>query len=295
MTPAARALFDIAITPAIGRPVAEYAAIATEAAQALAVQHPKPAWRAVLRPISAESYRVQGIVSAMFAPSCARVAEMGEYPMGDPSSGFSFAEELQLKKFGRALPVTREQFINDRSLGFMADMVGALLGSAYRKEADELCALLSANPNLADGAPWFGADNSVSAASVPTAITAGLDALRSQRFPDGQWTHLEPFALVIPSAWHITLNELDAEFVARPPIIIRSAALSDGFALADPMAAPTIALMTLTAGGVPEVMVSPSAARAFVRELHSVVKVRHEFTVAPLSRIGIVKMTATGA
>lgn len=295
MTPAARAIFDLAIAPAIGRPMAEYAAIATDAAQSLAVQHPKPTWRAVLRQIQADNYKAQGVVSAMFAPSCERILEHGEYPLADPAAGFSFAEELQIKKYGRAMPVTREQTLNDRSLGFMADMVGALLGSAYRKEADALYALLGTNPNLADGSPWFGDGNSVSAASVPIAITTGLDALRSQKYPDEQWTHLEPFALVIPSSWHITLNELDAEFVARPPVIIRSAALSDGFVLADPSAAPAIALMTLTAGGVPEVSVSAKAGKAFIRELHSVVKVCHTFCVAPLSRIGIVKVTSTGA
>ena len=295
MNDTSRTLFELAVAGASVRPVAELAGIATDAAQALVVQHPKPTWRAILRTVSAENYRVQTILNAMFAPSLERVYEGAEYPMGDPHGGLLFAAEIAVQKYGRALPITREQVINDRSLGFLADMSGAMTAAAYRREGDAVFAALTDNASLADGQPWFTTDNSVSASSVPTAIMAGMDALRSQTFPDGQLAHLEPFALVIPAGWHVEMQQLDAEFLARPPIILRSAALTDGFVFADPAFAPVLALATLKPGGAPDITVSAKAGNAFGRELHSTMKCRHEFGLAPLARVGIVKMTSSGA
>ena len=295
MNTTSRTLFELAVAGASARPVAELAGIATDAAQALVVQHPKPTWRAILRIVAAENYRIQTILNAMFSPSLEPVFEGAEYPMGDPYGGLLFAAEVAVQKYGRALPITREQVINDRSLGFLADMTNAMTAAAYRREGDAVFAALTANANLADGSPWFGADNSVSASSVPTAVMAGMDALRSQAYPDGQLAHLDPYALVIPASWHIEMTELDAEFLARPPLIIRSAALTDGFVFADPAFAPVLALATLKPGGAPDITVSGKAGNAFGKELHSVMKCRHEFGLTPLARVGIVKMTSSGA
>lgn len=295
MNATARALFECAIAGASVKPVAEFAGIATDAAQALVVQHPKPTWRAILREVTAENYRVQTLLNAMFAPSLLPVGEGGEYPLGNPEDGLVYQAEVAVQKYGRAIPITREAVINDRSLGFMADMVNSMTAAAYRREADAVFGALTANANLADGQPWFTGDNAVSEASVPTAVMAGMDAVRSQTYPDGQLAHLDPFALVIPAGWHIEMTQLDAEFLARPPIILRSAALTDGYVFADPAFAPVLALATLKPGGAPDISVSGKAGNAFGRELHSVIKVLHQFAVAPLSRVGIVRMTATGA
>lgn len=295
MNATARALFECAIAGASVKPVAEFAGITTDAAKALVVQHPKPTWRAILRQVNAENYRVQTLLNAMFAPALLPVGEGGEYPLGDPHAGLLFAAEVAVQKYGRALPITRESVINDRSLGFLADTINSMTAAAYRREADAVFAALADNADLADGNPWFTGDNAVSEASVPTAVMAGMDALRSQTYPDGQRAHLEPYALVIPASWHIEMTQLDAEFLARPPLILRSAALTDGYVIADPTFAPALALVTLNPGGAPDFTVSGKAGNAFGRELHSVVKVRHEFAVCPLARVGIVRMTATGA
>lgn len=294
-TASARALFQtVAQGAATAQPSAALSDLLTRAAEPLVSAHPRPVWRAVLREVVADNFRDISICNALFSPPLELVEEGMDYPFGDLEEGIAFSATGHVRKYGRAVAISRELAVNDRSMGFLADLINAMTAAAYRKEADEFFSALNANGNLDDGAPWFDASNSVSAASVAVAIMNGLAALRAQTFPDGQATHSEPYALLVPHDWHVELQNIDADFMLKPPIILRSASLTAGYAFADPAFVPSVALVGLRPGVMPEIMMSNKNRHTFARELFAIAKARHEFAIVPLSRVGVVKMTSTG-
>jgi hypothetical protein len=291
----ARSIFLSQINGAADRPRAEFAGIVSDAAAVLTSNHPRPVWRAIMREVLAPDYSAVDVLSAMFAPAIEWILEGGEYRAAEVSNGLPFVERAKIEKYGRILPISRELAINDRSLGFLADMTGSLIASAYRHEGDAVFGALTANANLADGSAWFGASNSVSAASVPTAIADGISALRSQAYPDGQTGYLEPFAIVLPAAWSLAAADIPAEFLAKPPLIIHSAAVSDAYVIADPAFNPTVALLTMSPGAIPEVSSSTNAGHSFLVDAYATMKIRHDYAVVPLSRTGIIRASVTEA
>ncbi|MFM2007629.1 MAG: hypothetical protein RLZZ09_3284 [Pseudomonadota bacterium] len=290
----ARSRFVSSVEGASQKPRAEFIDIVSGAATALVSNHPRPVWRDLLREVVAPDFKSFDILNAIFCPRLEEIAEHQEYSTANLSSALLFAQSAIVKKYGVVMPIDRVTVINDRSLGFLADMVNAMVAAAYRREGDAVFAALNDNANLSDGSPWFTAENSVLTPSVAAAILSGMEALRSQAYPDGQLAHLEPFALVVPAGWYVTMDELNADFLGRPPLIIRSAALTDGFVFADPQFAPTMALMSLVPGATPEVT-STQQGKHDYRDLHAIMKVRHEFAIAPLSRTGVVRMSVESA
>lgn len=294
MKTASKALFLSAVQDASYKSRAEFSDIVGSAAVALVSNHPRPVWRSIMREVVANSFQELDLMNSMFCPKLEEVVEGAEYPAGSHLDGVLFVEKATVKTYGKILPIAREAVINDRTLRFLADMPGAVIAAAYRREGDAVYAALANNANLADGSPWFNASNSVSTASIPTAIEAGLEALRGQAYPDGQAAYLEPYAFVLPVSWNISASDSPLEFSNKPPIIIHSSAVSDGYIFADPQYSPTLALVTLRSGSDPEIMSSTTGPR-HLGDLHAVMKVRHEFAVVPLSRTGVVKMSTAQA
>lgn len=288
-----RSIFLSKINGAADRPRAEFAGIVSDAATVLSSNHPRPVWRAILREVLATDFNGTDVLSSMFSPGLEAISEGGKYRAAEVSNGLLFVERAKIKKYGRILPISREFAINDRSLGFLADMSGSLIAAAYRREGDEVFGSLVANANLADGSPWFNDSNSVSAASVPTAIADGISALRSQAYPDGQTGYLDPFAIVLPAAWNLSAADMPAEFLAKPPLIIHSATISDAYVIADPDFNPTVALLTMSPGAIPEVSSSTNAGHSFQVDTYATMKIRHDFAVVPLSRTGIIRTSVT--
>lgn len=105
------------------------------------------------------------------APSLLEIKEGGEYKKG---SFGEKAESMSLADYGRKLVFTRQMMIND-DLGAFQRVIGNFGSSASRLESQLVYAILTGNPNMADGVALFHANHGNLAGA--TAITeAGLTA-----------------------------------------------------------------------------------------------------------------------
>lgn len=142
------------------------------------------------------------------------VPQNTEYPAAAVTDG---KYEYSVKKFGKRLPFTWEDFIND-DLDALRDMPDRLANSARFSEEKFFTSLFAAstgpnatfyssgNKNLVTGNPALGIQG----------LTTGFQVLAAQKDSDGNPIYIDAVTLVVPPAQEITaLNILNAtEIVA---------------------------------------------------------------------------------
>lgn len=116
-----------------------------------------------------------------------RLEELAESGEITHTSRAESGETMRLKTFARGVTVSRKLMIDD-DLGLLGDMTAALGEAAAQTEADILVALLTGNPNLADGTAVFHASRgNIGTADGPSvaSLTESRLAMRTRKGLDG--------------------------------------------------------------------------------------------------------------
>ncbi|WP_282266510.1 ClpP-like prohead protease/major capsid protein fusion protein [Stenotrophomonas sp. PS02298] len=155
------------------------------------------------------------------APSLKRVVEGGEYEQGSIGEG---AEKYRVHKYGRIVALTWETIVND-DLDALSRIPFAFGASASDLESDLVYAILTNNPNMADGVPLFHAThgNLGTAAKLADALdpskanplAAMRKAMRLQKGIEGRYITVNPqFLILPPSLEEVALKATNAAIVA---------------------------------------------------------------------------------
>lgn len=161
-----------------------------------------------------KDFKQNSLVQLSEAPDLEAVPEGGEYKHG---SFGDEAEKFHIETFGKMFKITRQALINDDLQAFTR-LPQAFGQSARRKEADLVYAVLTGNPDLADGVELFHTDhgNVVTGASTfnLAALASGRLRMRLQKGPAGlQSLNLIPRFLIVPAALETTAEQLIASIV----------------------------------------------------------------------------------
>lgn len=155
------------------------------------------------------------------APSLKRVLEGAEYEHGTIGDG---AEKYAVQKYGRIVAISWETVIND-DLDALSRIPQAFGASAAELESDIVYAILTGNPDMADGVALFHADhgNLGTAADLadaldPTAanpIAEMRKLMTLQKGLEGQYITVRPRYLIVPpSLEEAAIKITSANFVA---------------------------------------------------------------------------------
>lgn len=155
------------------------------------------------------------------APDLKRVLEGAEYEYGSIGDG---AEKYAVQKYGRIVHITWETIIND-DLDALTRIPQAFGASAAELESDIVYAILTGNPNMADGTALFHANHGN--LGTPTALSAALNPavanpiaemrklMTLQKGIEGRYITVRPRYLVVPpSLEEAALKITSANFVA---------------------------------------------------------------------------------
>jgi len=170
--------------------------------------------KAVARPISIADFRAQTHVSLSGFSALEKVNEHGEFRRGTIEDA---GESVKLETFGKIFGITRQAIIND-NLNAFADMPRRMGLAASQFEAEQLAALVVANPQMSDGKAVFHADHGNLAASgaAPgeTTLSAARLALRTQRDDANQLIGLAPKFLIVGPQLETDAEKLMAAITA---------------------------------------------------------------------------------
>lgn len=155
------------------------------------------------------------------APDLKRVLEGAEYEYGSIGDG---AEKYAVQKYGRIVHITWETIIND-DLDALTRIPQAFGASAAELESDIVYAILSGNPNMADGTALFHANhgNLGTAAALGNALNPAVanpiaemrKLMTLQKGIEGRYITVRPRYLVVPpSLEEVALKITSANFVA---------------------------------------------------------------------------------
>lgn len=247
-------------------------------------EFPAPDHRAFCRVIPARNYMEQRYLTALDGLSVEEIREGGEFQDIRESTLDVEYETSTLKRYGSILSLTVESITNDLS-GVFARSADALVASCYRKEAGDVYGALENGATLHDGNAWFDSSNSVSSASVTAALADGLEALAGQTYSDGEMVDAQPSVVVVPAGWDVTSSNELANLAARGIRILTSGRVTSGFIFADPNRTPALGLSGFSL--TPSIDLNNKRSAAYGLQM----RVEHQFSVVPLSRRGIVKMT----
>ena len=155
------------------------------------------------------------------APNLKRVLEGAEYEHGSIGDG---AEKYAVQKYGRIVAISWETVIND-DLDALTRIPQAFGASAAELESDIVYAILTGNPNMADGTTLFHADHGN--LGSPAALADALDPTKAnpiaemrkmmtlQKGLEGQYITVRPRYLIVPpSLEEVALKITSANFVA---------------------------------------------------------------------------------
>lgn len=157
------------------------------------------------------------------------------------------ATTVTLVSYARALLVTRETVIND-DVGFIESMVSSVGPSASRLESSLVVGALESPPDLDDGQPVFGVANTVASALDATALGTAMTALRTQPLGGGGVADLELRHLVVAPGLELAATKLifESGLAARVQVTsLNGLPAGRWYALGDPQAAPSIAVLRL--------------------------------------------------
>ncbi len=159
------------------------------------------------------------------APNLKRVLEGAEYEHGTIGDG---AEKYAVQKYGRIVAISWETIVND-DLDALTRIPQAFGASAAELESDIVYAILTGNPNMADGVALFhgthgnlGTAAKLSDALDPTK-TNPLAEMRKlmllQKGLEGQYITVRPRYLIVPpSLEEFALKITSANFVASKSV-----------------------------------------------------------------------------
>ncbi|MBB4120210.1 prohead protease/major capsid protein fusion protein [Martelella radicis] len=183
-----------------------------------------------------------------------RLEEMTEHGEFKHTSRAESGESMALKTFGRAINVSRKLIIDD-DLGLLGDMTSAMGQAAAQTEAEELVALLTANPDLSDETPVFDAsrNNTVAVALSENALSDARQHLRTVKGLDGKTIiAVKPRYLVVgpeletagekllASIYAATADDVNA-FAGKLSLVVEPRIEDDAwFVMADPASVPSI-------------------------------------------------------
>ncbi|PWG62328.1 phage major capsid protein [Spiribacter halobius] len=202
-----------------------------------------------------------------------------------------------VESYAANLIVSYKLVVNDQ-LDVIATTARAIAVSAARREARRLYEFLEGNPEMGDGAAMFssGAGNLVTGVSGVTAANLGtaMAALRNQKTPGDQYANHRVQTLIVPPAeeqpTYQALRETGIEGVSV--IAAPWVASSNWYAMAAPDVAPTVAMMYLAPRGDTAMRTVRTYRRPGDRlNRRTGVEIAHDFGYAPVSRVGIVKLT----
>ena len=251
-------------------------------------EYPVPEHRSFCRILQARNYLPNRFLMGLDGFHVERVIEGGELIDIQEADLDLEVEETRLSRWGAILSLTVESIANDDA-GLFARAAEALISACYRREATDVFSTLESAPNLADGRSWFDATNSLTVATIDTAaIASGLELLALQQFSDGEYLDANPAVLVLPPNVSITAGSVLQELQGLN--IIKTGRVSSAYLFADPARTPAVALVGLDPTMTPNIEINPRPSARFGRQL----SVEHKFSVLPLSRRGIVKIS-TGA
>lgn len=142
------------------------------------------------------------------------IPEGGEYKLGTFDDS---AERLAIATYGKLFAITRQALIND-DLNAFTRLPRAFGAAARRKEADLVYAVLTSNPNMADGNALFSVAHGNVAASGSALSVVSLGearaAMRKQKGSQGLATlNVRPRYLIVPAALETTAEELISSLV----------------------------------------------------------------------------------
>ena len=257
------------------------------AIKVVAREYPAPEHRAFCRMLQARNMLPNRFFVGLDGFHVERVIEGGELIDIQEADLDLEVEETRLSRWGAILSLTVESIANDDA-GLFGRAAESMLAACYRREATDVFSTLESSPNLADGASWFDATNSLTVATIDTAaIASGLELLALQQFSDGEYLDANPAVLVLPPNVSITAGSVLQELQGLN--IIKTGRVSSAYLFADPARTPAVALVGLDPVMAPTIEINPRPSARYGRQL----SVEHKFSVLPLSRRGIVKISVT--
>lgn len=206
--------------------------------------------------------------------------------------------EGSVESYAANLVVSYRLVVND-DLNAVATTARAIAVAAARREARRLYEFLEGNPSMGDGAPMFssgagnlvtGVSGGVTAANLGTAMAA----LRNQKTPGDQYANHRVQTLIVPPAEEQPAYQVLRETGIEGVSVIAApwVASSNWYAMAAPDIAPAVAMLYLGPRGD----TAMRTVRTFRRpgdflNRRTGVEIAHDFGFAPVSRVGIVKLT----
>lgn len=164
------------------------------------------------RAISVPDFRKATLAGLGLFTGFKKVPEGGEYPYVTTSSN---GQEVKLSKRGGIFSITDEAIIND-DLGLF-DLIPAKMGAGLKRNlGDDVFALLTSNPVMADGIQLFHAshNNLLTAAAITTAsVDAMIAKMAMQKAADGTAIRVPlKFVLVPVGLGGIARQVLDSQY-----------------------------------------------------------------------------------
>lgn len=169
--------------------------------------------RPLARRMTMSDFRVRTAVSMSGFSALEKVNEHGEFKRGTISDA---GESIKLETFGKVFAITRQALVND-DIGAFADLPRKLGLAAAAFEAEQLAALLIANPLMADGKAVFHVDHgNLGLADEPnaTSLSAARIAMRAQTDASGQLLRIAPRHLVVGPELETSAEKLMATIAA---------------------------------------------------------------------------------
>jgi hypothetical protein len=256
------------------------------ALQVVSREYPAPDHRAFCRILPARNYMSQQFLTGIDGTTVDEIREGGEFQDVRESTLDIEHESARLKRYGSILSLTVETVANDDS-GVYARAAEALIASCYRKESASVYSTLEAGATLADGDAWFDATNSVTSASATAALTDALELFHGQTYVSGEFVDAQPAVIVVPAGWDIASSLELANLSARGIRVMVSGRVQSGYVFADPARTPALGLAGFSL--TPTIDLNNKRSAAYGLQM----RVEHAFSVVPLSRRGIVKMSLT--
>lgn len=252
--------------------------------------------RNLVYPYPVPNYQPAEIATVDVDAETGELSELEEIPQVSVSVPDGNVGEIE--SYAANLVVSYRLVVND-DIDAIATTARAMAVSAARREQRRLYEYIESNPNLSDGNPMFstgagtlveGVNGGVTASNLGTAMSN----LRKQKTPGGQFANHRVQTLIVPpveeQAAYQALRESgidDVRVIASPWI-----SSSNWYALANPEVAPTIAMLYLAPRGDR----SMQTVRVFRRPADRInrrtgIEIAHDFGFAPVSRVGILKIT----
>jgi hypothetical protein len=159
------------------------------------------------RQVSAADFKPINRVTLSDVPTLPKINEKGEFHRTALTDS---KETYSLATFGEIVAITRKVIVND-DLQALTRVPAGLGQAAAQLESDTVWAVITGNPNMADGVALFHANHhnlNTTNALANAALGVARAALRIQKAPKGTILNLQPRYLIVPAALEQTADQL---------------------------------------------------------------------------------------